>query len=162
MNPFQTFRDGNYFFSCHELCLDSTRCGGWSPAESKPRPLMGSTEASRRDCGIFCLWAPAVTCSAMGMSWADGCFALAVVFMQGVFQKPADGSSFKIPGSMDGSDCWSKPSALPISSFLSLEEAPHSTVVLIVALIIYSRRHFVLFCALFMFHSSVQDISFPS
>lgn len=84
MKQFQTFKDGNtFFFFSQELCSDFTRCGGWSPEGNKPCPLMGSTEALRRDCGIFCLWATAVTSSATGMSWANGSFAFAVDFVSG-------------------------------------------------------------------------------
>lgn len=82
MNPLQSLEmETTHFFSLPQALLRLHRCGGWSPVESKPHPLMGSTEASRRDCGIFCLRAPAVTSYAARMSQADGSLAFAVDFV---------------------------------------------------------------------------------
>lgn len=57
-------------------------------------------------CHFFCHW------DELGQ-W-QLCFCCG--FCEWVFQRPADGSRFKIPGLMDGNDCWSKLSTLPISS----------------------------------------------
>lgn len=84
MKPFQTFRDGNnFFFPARNSAWTSPDVGAGPQWGTSLALWWGSTEASRRDCGIFCLWATAVTSSATGMSWANGSFAFAVDLCSG-------------------------------------------------------------------------------